>query len=123
MGEANLENKGLRADLDWEKVQSAAGTRLGEILERVGRASRVAGANFVPKHYRGSAVVVRSSEQWPTPYQDDFLGWKPIVHGAIENFEVAGDHQSIFEEPDVRELAASINARLRKASAKTEEAA
>ena len=122
-GEANLENKGLRVDVDWEKIQSVKGTQLGEILERVGRASRLAGAKFVPGHYNGSAVVVRSSEQWPTPYHDDFLGWKPVVHGGIEQLEVSGDHESMFEDPDVKEVADCIDERLRKAAAKREEAA
>jgi amino acid adenylation domain-containing protein len=115
--EPKFEDNQCPFDRDWEKMKSAAGTHLGEILERVGRASRIAGAKFVPKQYSGSAVVVRSSDHWPTPYEDDFLGWKPVVKGAIENFVVEGNHESMFEEPEVHQLAARIAERLQKSSA------
>jgi thioesterase domain-containing protein len=116
-------DNGPAFDRDWERMKSAAGTRLGEILERVGSASREAGAKFVPRQYGGNATAIRSTEHWPTPYEDDFLGWKPVIKGSIETIVVAGDHDSMFEEPDVHMLAACIDQRLRKALSKTLEAA
>lgn len=117
---AEVEGKEFPADPDWVRVKSAAGTRLGEILERVGRASRIAGKKFEPKPYRGSAVIVRASDNWDTLYEDDFLGWKPLVQGAIEVFEVEGNHDSMFEDQAVRTIATRIDPKLRESSADAE---
>jgi thioesterase domain-containing protein len=104
------------ADPDWMKLKSAEGTHLGEILERVGRASRIAHSKFEPRPYHGDATVVMASDRKVTPYDDDFLGWKPVVLGALEKFEVNGDHTSIFEDPAAREMAAGIESKLSKSS-------
>ena len=122
VGSPNAPAKDFPSDQDWVNARSAEGTRLGEILERVGRASRIAHAKFVPKSYGGDAVIVLASDRKVTPYQDDFLGWKPVVRGTIENFEVDGNHNSIFEDPAVRPMAAIIDAKLKKLSVQTAKA-
>ena len=114
---AEVDANEFQADLDWERAQSAAGTRLGEILERVGRASRLAGIKYVPKPYHGDAVIVRARERRISPYNDDFLGWKPVVLGAIEELEVEADHMTLFEDPAVQKVAAAIESKLSKSSA------
>jgi thioesterase domain-containing protein len=110
-----LENK-TEVDLD-----AAAKRPVGlEILERVARSSHVARAKFVPKPYNGSAVIFRASEQRVGPYEDEFLGWKPVVRGNIESFVVAGDHMSIYDAPGVRTIAEKINS-LSESAAQFEE--
>jgi thioesterase domain-containing protein len=120
MAVAKVEGKKLPVDPDWVKTESAAGTRLGEILQHVGRASRLAARKFVPKPYHGSAVVVLATDRLITPYEDDFLGWKPVVLGNIENFEVEGTHITIFQDSAARLMAEGIDAKLRESPAEVE---
>jgi amino acid adenylation domain-containing protein len=117
IGSPNAPLPEFPSDADWANARSAEGTRLGEILERVGRASRIAHNNFVPKPYAGDAVIIMASDRKVTPYQDDFLGWRPVVRGALGKFEIGGNHNSIFEEPAVRPMAAIIEAKLKELSA------
>jgi thioesterase domain-containing protein len=113
--QGRFEDTGPQFDRDWERMKTAEGTRLGEILERVGKASRDAGAKFVPKRYRGDAIVIRARDHWPTPYEDDCLGWKLIIQGKILPLEVEGGHDSMFQVPEeVRVLAEMIDAHLSK---------
>jgi amino acid adenylation domain-containing protein len=119
-GGAKAEVTEFPNDPDWVNIKSAAGTHLGEILARVGRASRIAGSRFVPKPYHGGALIVRASDYLVTPYEDDFLGWKPVIQGSIEVFEVEGTHITIFQDSAARLMAERIDAKLRKSSAKVE---
>jgi len=100
------------------EVTHAAGTKLGEILTRVNQASIVAASAFVPKPYGGRAVIFRASERIIEPYQDQYLGWGPVVRGGIEVCEIEGEHNSIFLDPDVKALAERLNAKLVEAYAK-----
>jgi amino acid adenylation domain-containing protein len=111
-----VKRKEFPADPDWEKIKSAAGTRLGEILERVGRASRIASIRYVPKPYNGAALLIQASDHFDTPYEDEYQGWKPVIRGAIEIFKVEGDHVTIFEDPAARPIAARIDAKFRESS-------
>ena len=117
IGEPEVKSEKIQSDPDWEMAQSAAGTRLGEILKRVGRASRLAGMKFAPKPFYGDAVVISATEHVPTPFDDEFLGWKPVVMGTLEKFKVEGDHVTIFQERAAREMAACIESKLNKISA------
>ncbi len=119
-GGAKVADEKFHEDQDWKNAQSAADTHLGEILQRVGRASRIAGMKFVPKPYKGDAMIVTASARNDTPYADDSLGWKPVVLGALENFEVEGDHVSIFKDPASQRMAEGIDAKLRQSSAEVD---
>jgi thioesterase domain-containing protein/acyl carrier protein len=117
VGSPNGPARDFPSDQDWVNARSAEGTRLGDILERVGRASRIAHAKFVPKPFGGDAVIILATDRKVTPYQDDYLGWKPVVQGTIERFEVDGTHDTIFEDPAVRPMAAIIDSKLKELSA------
>ena len=110
--------RGTQFPVDRTTVTIAAGTKLGEVLTRVNRAARVATSTFVPKPYGGSVVLFRASERYNEPYEDEYLGWGPVVHGGIEAVEIPGGHDSIFEDRDVKVFAERLNAKLLEASAK-----
>jgi amino acid adenylation domain-containing protein len=101
------------------EVKGAGGTQLGEVLERVKRASFIATGNFVPRPYDGRAVVFRAGTRMVEPYRDQYLGWGPVVRGGIEAFEIQGDHDSIFELPEVKAMAGIINAKISEACGRT----
>lgn len=85
-------------------------------LERVG--PDVA-RKFTPQPYGGGAVVFRVSERSNDPYEDYYLGWRGVMKGKIESYEIDATHESILTEPDVRALAGGLDSALREASART----
>jgi len=102
-------------DPDSVEIEGAGGTELGEILKRVRQAGLIAAANFVPKPYGGRAVVFRAGTRMLEQYEDEYLGWKPVIRGGIEAVEIEGDHDSIFEDPGVKPMAAIVNQKLLEA--------
>ena len=102
----------VAADFEARMTEAFAGTALGANLKRVIHANLLASYNFVPKPYRGSALVFRASEPTPSPYDDRCLGWESLVQDGIESVEIEGDHLSIFEEPAVRSMAERLDAKL-----------
>lgn len=107
-----------------ETVTAPADLDLEQILDRARQAGPLAARNFVPKPYCGSAVIFRTKERGDSPFEDPFLGWKSLVRGRIESFEIEGDHKSIFYDPVlVRPIAEIIDARLRECSAGSGETA
>jgi hypothetical protein len=97
-----------------EGIEAASGTTLGENLKRVIQANSIAGLKFVPKPYGGSAVIFRSSRARSYPYSDDYLGWKLVIRGDTECFEIEADHESIFDGTAVRLIAEKLDAKLVK---------
>jgi amino acid adenylation domain-containing protein len=95
-------------------------TTLGENLKRVIWANFLAAKEFVPKPYGGGALVVRASERYLDAYDDYLLGWQTVVRGAIECFEIEGDHMSILEQPAVQVLADKLDASFAEFSAQWE---
>ena len=64
-----------------EEVVPGTDTRFEETLRRLRRAGSNARRKYEPKPYGGSAVIFRASERGDYPYDDDVLGWKPVVRG------------------------------------------
>ena len=93
-------------------MAEAAGTPLGENLKRVIKAYHIAASKFAPKRYDGDVIVFRASANYLRPYDDYHLGWRSVVKGGIECFEIEGDHMSILEQPTVRLLAEKLDAKL-----------
>jgi thioesterase domain-containing protein len=98
------------------EVDAAINASLEQILKRMQKAGPNATRKFVPKPYSGDALVVRVSERNTDPYEDYFLGWRPVIKGALESIEIDSTHEDILREPAVRLMAAIIDARLRKYS-------
>ncbi|MDB4916313.1 MAG: hypothetical protein JWM95_3957 [Gemmatimonadetes bacterium] len=86
-------------------------------LVRVVAANMRATRNFVPQFFKGSVTLFKAEEPFIEPYQDEKLGWGPVVGGDIEVCVVPGDHADITELPNVRTLAQLLDASLRKAQA------
>jgi FkbH-like protein len=78
-------------------------------LTRVVDANMAAQRKFTPRVYEGDVTLFRAGDPFIEPYQDRFLGWKPVVRGTIDAHVVPGDHAQITEEPNVRILAAQLD--------------
>jgi thioesterase domain-containing protein len=107
------EQADVLASIEEQMIEAVPGTLLGENLKSVIRANVRAVSSFVPKPYGGGAVIFRASERDLEPYDDDSMGWRPVVRGGIECFEIEGNHMSILEKPAVQLLAEKLDARLR----------
>ncbi|MBV9462640.1 MAG: hypothetical protein JO317_00285 [Verrucomicrobiae bacterium] len=70
-------------------------------------------SRYQPAPYDGSAVLFRVRKQ-RLKHFDRALGWGDFLRGGVEVRIVSGKHDSIFDEPHVRELAASLQACLDK---------
>lgn len=75
---------------------------------------RLVGRKFTPQPYGGDTMVLRASERDDDPYEDYYLGWKPLVRGSMQSFETESTHESILRDPAVRIIAEKINAKLQE---------
>jgi thioesterase domain-containing protein len=60
-------------------------------------------------------VLFRASEKALRGLDDAHGGWRKYAAGGMEVHEIDGDHGNILNEPQVRQLAVEIRARLEKA--------
>jgi amino acid adenylation domain-containing protein len=69
---------------------------------------------YEPKSYPGGMVMLQSSD-WPEGAYFDFaLGWRDLVKGEIDFHRIAGNHPSMFTEPNVNTVAEQLRNSLAK---------
>jgi amino acid adenylation domain-containing protein len=86
-------------------------------IKAVREACAVAERKYQPKPYDGSIVLFRASEKALRGLDDGQGGWQQYALGGVEIHEVEADHGNILNEPQVRQLADRMRARLEKAQA------
>jgi hypothetical protein len=86
---------------------------LGKMVELMHRSGRIAGQAFVPKPYGGDAIIFRTRDREPDPYDNDSLGWKPFVLGCCQRFDLEANHDNFHLDPAVQQIADKINPILR----------
>jgi thioesterase domain-containing protein len=72
-----------------------------------------AGAAYHPKPYSGRVILLRTRGQAFLCSLDPRFGWGELAQDGVEIRMLAGSHENIFVEPDVRVLAAQVAACLR----------
>jgi thioesterase domain-containing protein/NRPS condensation-like uncharacterized protein len=78
--------------------------------------SWVAAMNYQPRPWPGPITLFRASVQ-PDPRLPLDLGWTPFAEGGVEVLELPGDHDLVFQEPNIQVLAAQLRARLEHSDA------
>ena len=78
--------------------------------------SRAAAMNYRAKPWPGRVTVFRASIQRDTRLPRD-LGWTPLAEGGVEVCDLPGDHDSIFQEPNIQIFAEQLRARLERSEA------
>jgi amino acid adenylation domain-containing protein len=78
--------------------------------EYVRRLNQRMGDLYRPAPYAGPAQVFFAQVQDEGVVRDDTLGWSAHVDGKIDLFEIPGDHETIFKEPNVKTLAETVQA-------------
>jgi thioesterase domain-containing protein len=94
---------------------------LPQAIKSVRSACAVAEEKYRPQVYPGCVVLFRASEKALRGLDDPQEGWRMYAAGGIEVHEIDGDHGNILNEPQVKQLAAGIRARLEKAQAELAE--
>jgi amino acid adenylation domain-containing protein len=70
---------------------------------------------YVPRPYGGPVVLFRASKQLSGLMTDSTLGWKDVLHGKFEIFEVPGHQETMLSDPNVSVLAEKMTAQLHAA--------
>jgi thioesterase domain-containing protein len=66
---------------------------------------------YIPQEYPGRVTLFVSSEQFKQSYEESDLGWGAVAGGGLELCLVPGNHQSIWDEPLISNLAKELKAR------------
>jgi thioesterase domain-containing protein len=97
---------------------------LPQAIKDVRNACALAEVKYRPQPYGGRVILFRASEKALRGLDDPQQGWSRCAAGGVEVYEIDGDHGNILNEPQVKQLAAQIRARLEKANEEiTQEAA
>ncbi len=76
-----------------------------------------AAANYTPEPSDLTIVLLRS-EAFQTGWsRDPHLGWGKVAQAGLHMFEMPGEHDHMFQEPDVQRLAESLQRCLKRARA------
>jgi len=73
----------------------------------------VAAMNYQARPWTGQVTLFRATVQ-PDPRLPQDLGWTPFAGGGVEVFELPGDHDLVFREPNIQVLAAQLRACLER---------
>ena len=77
----------------------------------------MAAANYTPEPSDLTMVLLRSEVFQTGLSRDPHLGWGKVALAGLHMFEMPGEHDHMFLEPDVQRLAESLQRCLRRARA------
>jgi FkbH-like protein len=83
-----------------ELAEGQEETEFIRTLERVRDATQAAVEAYVPTRYPGKITVLRAKTRMVEPYEDYYLGWRPIAGGRIECEVFEGDHLTFARNPN-----------------------
>jgi thioesterase domain-containing protein/acyl carrier protein len=111
----------------WQNVKWMVMNVLSEVSERlrvvkrplrsldVERTLFLAAKYYKPKPIKCPTVIVRCKD-WPIlAAGDPYFGWRQLLNGPTETYQVAGDHMGMFHQPNVHVLAEQLRTSLEKA--------
>ncbi|HLN03607.1 MAG TPA: amino acid adenylation domain-containing protein [Bryobacteraceae bacterium] len=99
---------GLRA-----RVRHYAGRDGGASIEELERILHSASAHYDPPPYAGRVAIFQSIERPRGCYWDLQAGWRDLVEGQMEVYDVPGGHESMFQEPNLEIFASQMRQCLR----------
>jgi amino acid adenylation domain-containing protein len=109
----NQEND-VESWLDKHKITAKIGEESAAYFKKVEAACYNALVNYKLKPYSGDVILIRAKEGYFNNTFGYDLGWKYYVNGNLQVEVVSGDHNSIFWEPNVTDLAKTIETLLAK---------
>jgi thioesterase domain-containing protein len=114
---------GEKIDYLWQKLYTRILRRIYSLAVAVGIRSVpsfmkstdditwVAAMNYQAQPWSGQITLFRAAVQ-PDPRLPMDLGWTPLAQGGLDIYELPGDHDLVFREPNIQVLAAQLRARL-----------
>jgi amino acid adenylation domain-containing protein len=109
----NQEND-VESWLDKHKITEKIGEESAAYFKKVEACCYTALMNYKLKPYDGDVVLVRARDGYFNNTFGQDLGWKHFVKGNLQIEVVPGDHNSIFWEPYVTDLAKTMDTLLVK---------
>jgi thioesterase domain-containing protein len=98
-------------------VAAALGIRsVPSFMKSTDDISWVAAMHYRPQPWPGPMTLFRASVQPDSRLPRD-LGWTPLAQGGVEVYELPGDHDLVFQEPNIQVLAGQIRICLEKSDA------
>jgi thioesterase domain-containing protein len=86
-----------------------------EHLQRFSELQRQAALEYSPEPTDVPIVLFRSEVLQTGLFRDPALGWGSLARGGLTLYEMAGDHDAMFSQPVVEELAKVLTECLRRA--------
>lgn len=70
---------------------------------------------YIPRPYQGRVAIIRSERGYTGDADKDYspdpyLGWRRVLSGVVETYEVPGNHNEMIREPHVHLLAEHLKA-------------
>jgi len=85
---------------------------VSERFRSTDRATQFAASRYAPERYERPVLFIRSSQHAAGFGGALDLGWAEFTHGPVDVHVIPGDHNSIFQEPNIAVLAERILAGL-----------
>ncbi|HVS80635.1 MAG TPA: amino acid adenylation domain-containing protein [Pyrinomonadaceae bacterium] len=95
------------------KIYKRVGRPLPPVLKNIEEINFAAVKDYVPQAYSGSVTLFLASDL--TADYDLHDGWRELVEGSIDTYEIPGNHINIIKEPHVGALAENLRSCLDKA--------
>jgi len=95
---------------------------LPRAVKAVREACAAAEQRYRPSVFPGAITLFRASEKALRGLENAENGWRRYAAGGLEVHEIDGDHGNILNEPNVRQLATALRARLDIAAGRFDEA-
>ena len=95
----------------WRLVFHVFGSRkkgLPVPFRNMRRVFESAGMEYIPKKYAGEMTLFIASDEPQEPSGFNQLGWAGLAEKGITIIKVAGDHETMMNEPHVRVLGSKI---------------
>ena len=98
------------ANMVWRRLilWYRAGGWLPRALRNVAQANKNARRDYVPRPYCGRVALFRAMPEVDQQSEDQSAGWREIVTGQLEIYQVPGTHLTMVFEPNVEPLAAKL---------------
>lgn len=104
-------------NIAWQSALDIRSHLNGGRLQDLDQIVYLAAKAYQPQLFEGPVVLFQSSERLKKDHEDPLGGWRQVVHGDIDFYEVPGGYWEIYREPNVRILARALSHCLSKTRA------
>jgi len=93
----------------WQTALDLRSRVNGGRLQNLDQIIYTASKAYRPEPYEGRVVLFQCAERLNKDNQDPLGGWKQVVNGEIDAYEIPGSYWEIYREPNVQILAKALN--------------